>query len=122
MVNGACFHTRRLDFEWATRSLATFVRSTAHSVHSLSSTLPHYTRSIHGLALSLCSLSRGTIESNEYVFPLFTRSTEGIAIVVVTRNTSKVTCAQRRVKNDVISCVDVTLSTFSSFIFGIYLF
>ena len=60
------------------RSLRLFTR-TAHSTHSLCSTPLRYAcftllallaRSIHGLAHSLRSLPRGTVEIHEYVFTL----------------------------------------------------
>ena len=69
------------------RSLRSFAR-TAHSAHSLrSASLAH---AIHGLAHSLRSLPRGTVEILEYMLTLRTRSMGINAIVVVTRNTPEV--------------------------------
>ena len=48
------------------------------------------TRSVHGLAHSLRSLSRGTVEIFEYVFTLKTRFAVTIEILVVGRNTPMV--------------------------------
>ena len=50
-------------------------------------TLASLARSIHGLAPSLCSLPRRTVENHKSVFMLRSRSMETNAIVVVTRNT-----------------------------------
>ena len=50
-------------------------------------TLALLARSVHGLAHSLHSLPRGTVEILEYVFMLKMRSTGIIAILVVTRIT-----------------------------------
>ena len=49
-----------------------------------------YIHSIHVLAHSLCSLSRGTVEIHEYVFSLLSRFTGTNAFLVVTRNTPSV--------------------------------
>ena len=72
------------------RSLRSFAR-TAHSAHSLPSlrfaTLASLAHSVHGLAHSLRSLPRGTVEILEYVFTLLSRSTGTNAFLVVTRNT-----------------------------------
>ena len=79
------------------RSLRSFAR-TAHSAHSLRSaplryarfaTLASLARSIHGLAHSLRSLPRGTVEIHESVFMLKSRFMGTIEILVVTRNTPK---------------------------------
>ena len=68
-------------------SLCLFTR-TAHSAHSLhSAPLASLARSVHGLAHSLCSLPRGTVEIDESAFTLKSRSTSRIAFAVVTRNT-----------------------------------
>ena len=83
----ACFYLWQSRFERATRSLATFIRS-HHLLYSLApqrSALP--ARSVHGLAHSLRSLPRGTVEIHESVFTLRTRSMGTNAIIVVTRNT-----------------------------------
>ena len=45
------------------------------------------TRSVHGLAHSLRSLPRGTVENLKYVFTLLLHFTGGNAFLVVTRNT-----------------------------------
>ena len=69
------------------RSLRSFARTT-HSAHSLRSTpLALLARSIHGLAHSLRSLPRGTVEIHEYVFMLKSRFTGTIKILVISRNT-----------------------------------
>ena len=69
------------------RSLRSFAR-TAHSAHSLrSAMLASLARSVHGLAHSLRSLPRGTVDIHESVFTLKTRFTGTIEILVVTRNT-----------------------------------
>ena len=68
------------------RSLRWFAR-TAHSAHSLrSATLASLARSVHGLAHSLRSLPRGTVEIHESVFTLKSCFTGTIEILVVTRN------------------------------------
>ena len=57
------------------RSLRSFAR-TAYSAHLLRiATLASLARSIHGLAYSLRSLPRGTVEILEYVFKLLSRFT-----------------------------------------------
>ena len=71
------------------RSLHSFAR-TAHSAHSIRSAPLRYVCFIHGLAHSLRSLPRGTVEIPESVFMLRSRSKETNAIVVVTRNTPSV--------------------------------
>ena len=77
------------------RSLRSFAR-TAHSAHSLRSALLRYAhlatltslaRSVHGLAHSLRSLPRGTVEILKYVFTLLLRLTGTNAFFVFTRNT-----------------------------------
>ena len=74
-------------------SVARYVRSLApltpltRSAALRFATLASLARSIHGLAHSLHSLSRGTVEILEYVFTLLSRFTGTNAIVVVTRNT-----------------------------------
>merc|ERR1712240_260825 len=78
---GGVSSQRRSRFEQATRSLATFVRS--H--RSLRSLAPQ--RSVHGLAHSLRSLPRGTVEILEYVFTLISRFTGTNAFLALTRNT-----------------------------------
>ena len=77
---GGVSSQRRSHFEWATRSLATFVRSLA-SQRSAS------LHSVHGLAHSLRSLPRGTVEILEYVFTLLSRLTVTNAFLALTRNT-----------------------------------
>lgn len=71
-------------------SLRSFAR-TSHSAHSLRSALLHYasglTCSVHGLAHSLCSLPRGTVEIFEYMFTLWSRFTGTNAFFIFTRNT-----------------------------------
>ena len=68
------------------RSLRSFTR-TAHAAHSLRSAPLRYARSIHGLAHSLRSLPRGTVEIHDSVFMLRMCSMGTNDIVVVTRNT-----------------------------------
>ena len=80
----ACFYSWQSHFERATRSLATFV----HSHRSLRSLAPQrYAHSVHGLAHSLRSLPRGTVEIHESVFMLKSRFMGTIEILVVSRNT-----------------------------------
>ena len=79
---------RQSRFEPATRSLATFVPS-HRSLRSLA-TLASLARSVHGLAHSLCSLPRGTVENLEYVFTLLSRFTGTNAFLALTRNTPTV--------------------------------
>ena len=50
-------------------------------------TLATLARSVHGLAHSLRSLPRGTVENLEYVFILLSRFTETNAFLALTRNT-----------------------------------
>ena len=74
------------------RSLRSFARTT-YSAHLLHSNLPCYAcfaHSVHGLAHSLRTLLRGTVEIHENVFKLKTRLTGINAIVVITRNTLSV--------------------------------
>ena len=68
------------------RLLRLFAR-TAHLLRSAPLRYAHSTHSILGLAHSLRSLPRGTVEIHESVFMLRSRSKETNAIVVVTRNT-----------------------------------
>ena len=49
--------------------------------------LTRFARSVHGLAHSLRSLPRGTVENLEYVFTLLSRFTGTNALFVFTRNT-----------------------------------
>ena len=67
-------------------SLAMFVRS-HRSLRSLASLACSLACSVHGLAHSLRSLPRGTVENLEYVFTLLSRFTGGNAFFVFTRNT-----------------------------------
>merc|ERR1711931_262406 len=78
-----------------------FVRS-HHSLHSLAphrsaslrfATLASLACSVHGLAHSLCSLPRGTVEILEYVFTLLSRFTGSNAFFIFTRNTPTITLA-----------------------------
>ena len=91
-ILGGVSSQRQLRFEWATRSLATFIRS--H--HSLAlqrsaalcfATLASLVCSIHRLAHLLRSLPRGTVEILEYVFPLLSHFTGSYAFFIFTRNT-----------------------------------
>ena len=68
------------------RSLRSFAR-TAHSAHSLRSTLLCYARSVHRLANSLRSLPCGTVKILEYVFILLSRFSGTNAFLALTRNT-----------------------------------
>ena len=68
------------------RSLRSFAR-TALSLRSASLALFTGARSIHGLARSLRSLPRGTVEIHEYVFKLKSRFTGTIEVFVVSRDT-----------------------------------
>ena len=80
----ACFYLWQSRFERATRSLRLFAR-TVHSAHSLRFAM--LACSIYGLAHSLRSLPRGTVEIHESVFTLWSQSTGTNVIFVVTRNT-----------------------------------
>ena len=77
-------------------SVARYVRSLApltpltRSAALRFATLASLARSVHGLAHSLRSLPRGTVEIHESVFMLRSRSKETNAIVVITRNTPSV--------------------------------
>ena len=51
-------------------------------------------RSVHGLAHSLRSLPRGTVEIHETVFTLKSRTMGTNVIFVITRNTPKVLCPE----------------------------
>ena len=77
---------RRSRFGRATRSPAMFVRS-HRSLCSLAPQPSASLRSVHGLAHSLCSLPRGTVEILEYVFTLLSRFTGTNAFLALTRNT-----------------------------------
>ena len=78
---GCISSQRQSRFKRATRSLATFVRSHRSLAPLTRFAALHYARlaslarSIHGLAHSLRSLPRGTVEIHEYVFMLKSRST-----------------------------------------------
>ena len=63
------------------------LRSFARTAHSAALRFALLARSIHGLAHSLCSLPRGTVENLEYVFTLLSRFTGTNAFFIVTRNT-----------------------------------
>ena len=81
---GGVSRQRQSRFEQATRSLAMFVRS--H--RSFRSFAPQRSASlVHGLAHSLCSLPRGTVEILEYVFTLLLCFTRKNAFLALTRNT-----------------------------------
>ena len=77
-------------------SVARYVRSLApltpltRSAALRFATLASLARSVRGLAHSLRSLPRGTVEIHESVFMLKSRFTGTNAILVVTRNTPKV--------------------------------
>ena len=68
------------------RSLRSFTRTT-YSAHSLCSAPLRYARSVHGLAHSLLSLPRETVEIFKYVFTLLSRFTGSNAFFIITRNT-----------------------------------
>ena len=74
-------------------SVARYVLSLApltpltHSAALRFATLVSLARYVHGLAHSLCSLPRGTVEILEYVFTLLSRFTGSNAFFIFTRNT-----------------------------------
>ena len=70
------------------RSLA-LLKSLTHSAALCFVTFVSLAHSIHGLAHSLCSLSREIVETLEYVFTLKTHFTGTIEVLVVTGNTSQ---------------------------------
>ena len=66
--------------------LTPLIRSAVHRFATLACLLASLTRSVHGLAHSLCSLPHGTVEILEYVFTLKTSFT-GTNTFLFTRNT-----------------------------------
>jgi len=107
---------------WKSHSVARYVRSLAPftpltcSAALRFATLASLARSIHGLAHSLRSLPRGTVEIHESVFTLKWCSTGSNVIFVITRNTpslSLFTAAVMKFKQRLINlCVNLYINRY----------